>query len=385
MLKSYSLFTSEIDVPELALADIHEQLSSIELLTNSIGILVCHYDHVYNGVFEALAKELPFPVMGYTTFFQLTTKAEGLFELTLTILTSDDISFATGLCADKSNESLDCVSNIYKEATSLNGGEPSLIMSFIAANSITGDEYIRQMDLASGGVPNFGAMAFGDKNDGENAFLLYGDKAYKEGFAALMFFGALESNFYLGNVSEEKLLKKHALVTKSDGVILKELDNAPATDFLASRGVILDEDDKLGLLTIPFLFRLQGSETLVARTMFDFNEKGEAYFFAEIPENVTFHIATSTTDEVVDVANATIEKAVRENPEAALILIFSCVGRYMALGMETSQTFEGFKTRLYGNANYLVTYTNGEICPIESEGRLNNMYHNYSIVICVLK
>lgn len=390
MIKSYSLFTSEVDVITQAVEDIQKQLSEIKLLTNSVGIIFCHYDHISSGITSALAQVLPFPLVGCTTFYQTTPKTEGLFELTITVLTSDDVSFGIGLSVSEQPTPSERVLHAFNEAVGGHSEKPALLMTFLTAKrSVTGDEFVRQMDLASGGIPNFGTVASGDKDDGESIFLLHGKKAYNEGFAVVAFFGEITTNFYMGNIKEENLLEQNALVTKSEGIVLQELNNLPATTFIERNGVILDNNAKAGLLTIPFLLKYKGTQadagTLISRTMYDFNSKGEAFFFGEIPEGLYLHLVTMTTDDILSVTKHICELAASQNPDASIFFVFSCVGRYMALGMDTASEFSYIKEIFKNSANYLATYASGEICPIKTSGNFTNIYHNYSIIICAIK
>lgn len=94
MIESRLLYTGEIDDPEAAVHEIEQQMNQVNLLKNSVGMVVCHSDYVENGTVAALAELLPFSIAGYTTFSHVTAAGGGEYDLSVTILTSDDVRFA---------------------------------------------------------------------------------------------------------------------------------------------------------------------------------------------------------------------------------------------------------------------------------------------------
>lgn len=388
MIQTYALSTSEIDVTDAALADIAGQMEAVTLLKNTVGIAICHYDFVYSGVYAALCEALPFPVIGFTTFSQANPISRGLFDLTLTILTSDDVRFATayGDLATEGDRPYDAiVQDTYRKAAGNTGETPSLLFSFLSMQlPFTGDAYLRYIDVLNGGVPHFGALAIGEDDTSENTFVLSGDQVLRQGFVMLLMFGDVQASFYFGNYPEENLLEQSATVTRASGNCVQELSGLPAVEFLRRNGFEAGEEAKDGLLTVPFLYHAPNDRTLVARTMFDYTDDGHALFFGEIPEESVFRIGTITTDEMLCETQKTVHRAVTENPEATAFFVFSCMGRYIALGLDTTSELDIATTEIPAGKPYLMCYAGGEICPIQQPAQINNRFHNSSIVVCVL-
>ena len=137
MIRSYSLATSEVDDLETAIREIREQVGAVSLHTHSVGIVTCHYDFINNGIIQAMGAALPFPIVGITSFYQVTPQVRGLFELSITVLTSDDVRFAVAGSDREANAGKapdKIVQDTYQSAYVLHGESPSLLLSFLSAN-----------------------------------------------------------------------------------------------------------------------------------------------------------------------------------------------------------------------------------------------------------
>lgn len=385
VIKTFLLKTSEPDDLDAALGEIDEQLEGITLLKNSVGLLCCHFDFVNSGIVRELMRRLPFPLVGITSFYQSTKQVSGLFELTITILTSDDVSFA--LSCDSGNEASnrERIKSAYNKALG-DGPTPAVIFSFLSFHRpVTGDEYLRLLDEVSGGVCSFGGVSAGDDESNENMYVFCDGEVFTRGFAMLLLFGELELNYYFGSYLDQRLLAKSAIITKSEGCVVRSLDHKSAAGFLRSVGVTLDEEEKNQVSTIPYLIRRPGDSTLIARTMAGFGDTGELNFLAEMPEGSLLRTGTVTTEDILSVSHAVTELAMRENEDAVLLLIFSCLGRFITLGLDSTAEMDHIRGAIPESTSFLACYAAGEICPVKENGSYVNRYHNSSYVICTLK
>lgn len=388
MIKSFSLYTSEIDLVDNAIEDIRRQLAQITLLRNSVGIMVCHYDYVHSGVVAAVSALLPFPVLGYTTFSQATPATQGLFEMSITVLTSDDVTFHTlkGEHIGQADGPGKRIKAAYAQGVAGLDAKPSLIFSFLSMNiSCSGDAYLRAIDATSGDTPHFGAMSVGEDDSGENSFVLYEGQALSDSFVMLLFIGDVRMRFYYGNYPEDKLLEQSASVTKAEGVWLHTLNNQPFLSFLKRNGYEDTPEAKVGLPTMPFLYRKQGEKSLIARTLVDYNEEGHGLFYGEIPEGAAFRAAAITADDLPGVTGDVVRQAVQEGEDSDTYFLFSCMGRYIALGMDITSEINHARAEIHPGTVFFIGYAGGEICPIEENGQLQNRFHNSSFVICALR
>lgn len=387
MIKSFSIFTSEVDNVNIAIADLKEQLSQITLLKNSVGIVACHYDYINTGIVSALNETMPFTLIGFTTFYQRNTKTQGLFELTITILTSDEASF---VITENSSQSEKSQAEKLIEDTYINAcgdkGRPACIFNFLSANRpISGDEYIRIINDVSGGVPIFGGITTSDTDIGQNMFVISNGQTFEYGFAMLLIYGDVKPKFHYINYDENHFIDMPGTVTKTEGEGILEINKRPVNDFMCRRGIDLENDAISGLLTIPFLFKRRSGSPYIARVAYDFDESKVLKLFGEVPEGAIFRVGTANPNSIVENAETIVKRAVADAPDANVFFMLSCIGRYIALGMRQGSEFENIKNIMPENATYLAAYVGGELCPIVDGGIRKNEFHNSSLVVCTLE
>lgn len=388
MICTYNLFTSEVDVIPSAVDDIQKQLAAVSLRKNTVGILVCHYDYVEYGVVSALKDILPFPLIGITTFYQATPQTSGLFDLTVTILTSDDVEFSlaydvTGVNTLAPRERIE---QIYQTASAGHDAPPAFIISFLSANrSISGDEYLRFLDQASGGVPSFGVVNSGEEDSGANIYIISDKEAFSDGSALLLLYGDVQARTYINEPPVERLLELSATVTATDGVVVKEINSQPAMTYLKKNGVDLDDISESVITAVPFYYRLPEEEKLTGRIIKNILPDGSIEFMAEIPEGAILRVGVITADDILEGSYNILKKAVAENPEASAFLIASCVGRFITLGLETTAEMDHTLAVIPEGKNYLASYVGGEICPVDVNGQLVNRYHNNTFIVLALQ
>ena len=166
MIRALTACTENIDDPEAAAAEIKTQLAKGEgLLKNSVGIIACHYEFVLSGTVKALCEGLPFEVAGTISsaqgVYDAAGKAQGTLFLTLLVLTSNDVSFKTGITDSLKSEPGKQIEECYRSLSA--GRRPSLIFAFapfMVENS--GDEYVNVLSRVSEWVPCFGTLAVDD-------------------------------------------------------------------------------------------------------------------------------------------------------------------------------------------------------------------------------
>lgn len=387
MLKSYALCTSEADVPQIAVQEILAQLSEISLLENSVGVVSCHYDFINNGILSALTDVLPFRLIGITTFYQTTQRTSGLFELSITVLTGDDVSFALGYCGDeKSGEPAERVRAAYAAARGTGAENPALIFSYLSLNrNGTGDGYLRALDAVSGGTPCFGAVTTGDDESLQNLYVVCGGEVLSEGFAMLLITGNVEAEFAVGHFADEKLLEMAYTVTESDADVVRRLNDQVAIDYLKRNGIEFDYSDMDAVSTVPYLIRRPGEDVYIARALRKYAKSGEMEFMGEVPQGSILRAGTVTTEDILLVSRDTAESVTARCGDAAALFMYSCVGRFIALGLDTTAELDHVSAAMPEGVNYSACYAAGEICPIRKDGRLVNTYHNSSFVVCAIR
>ncbi|MDR2056433.1 MAG: hypothetical protein LBQ10_11285, partial [Desulfovibrio sp.] len=158
MIEMYTASTVEIDEIDDAVKEILDQLPLNALKKNSVGVLYCCMDFIETGVVSALDKALPFSVLGMTTMASSDKKNLGMYNLSLTVLTSDDVLFEAVVTGPLfSADYKEKIAATYKRARAGLPGDPACILSFMPYTpDISGTDLTASLDAISGGIPIWG-------------------------------------------------------------------------------------------------------------------------------------------------------------------------------------------------------------------------------------
>jgi hypothetical protein len=154
--------------------------------------------------------------------------------------------------------------------------------------------------------------------------------------------------------------EKH-VVTRSDGVLIREIDGKPA--------VRLYEDHMGGMsLDHPLIvFPDESGRSFMSSGMATKN--GAVVFRIAVAEGSHVQLSTVSRDEAIEGATRAAASAVDSYPGSrpAAGLIFSCAGRRQILGTRVAEEYEALKSVLGADVPVCGFYTYGEICPMEGD------------------
>ncbi|MDR0720925.1 MAG: hypothetical protein LBF78_14935, partial [Treponema sp.] len=227
MIRTLTASTENIDDFDAAIEDIKKGLDlEHKLLKNAVGIIACHYEFAESGALKAICGALPFETCGTISSAQSTEKTAGALCFSLMVLTSDTLSFKTAVTPSLREKSGQLIEETYK--TAAGSEKPSTIFTFapfMPENS--GDDYVNTLTKASGGLPVFGTLAVDDTADFHECFMLHNGNHYRDRMSLILVYGGFQPQFRLASISKGKILEQSALITGSEGHILKELNGRP--------------------------------------------------------------------------------------------------------------------------------------------------------------
>jgi hypothetical protein len=384
MVRALTFFTENIDDPQEAVAEIKAQLEAGPgLLKNAVGIIACHYEFVLTGTAKAVCESLPFDVAGTISSVQATNDAKGTLLLTLLVLTSDDLRFKTGITPSLKGEPGKKIEETYR---TISGGEkPALIFAFapfMVENS--GDGYVDALSRASGGVPCFGTLAVDDTSDFRECYMLYRGEHYRDKMSLIFCYGDISPRFYLAAISENKLLDRAALITSSEGHILKEVNGRPVVEFFESLGLTKASETSYAMTSLPFMLDYGDGTPMVAKIFIGLNEQKQAICAGIMPEGSTLYMGISDKEDVVLTSGKLIKKALEETANPSVLIGYSCIARSMTLGSDIFKEVELVQGEIAGKTPVLMAYSGGEICPTKvTDTAAINRFHNNTFILCV--
>jgi hypothetical protein len=303
--------------------------------------------------------------------------------LTVTVLTSDDTLFASGVSAPITESVDGPLTDLYNRITAGLPGKPVMLMPFVPfLLNIGGDEFVEKLDALSGGVPAFGTMAISSEPDFSRIHIFYNGESYPASMALAAIGGGAKPEFLSVSLDEENILKQKALVTGTSRNILQTINNMPAVKYLESIGLAKDGDVG-GIASMPFIIYLEDGSILI-RACFGANVEGALILGGAVPANSAVAIGTMGFEDVISSTERKVTEALRAAGGRGL-LMYSCGGRKLALGVQSLAEHEKVRDCIAGKAPYHFVYSGGEIFPsVLGGGKVVNHLQNNSLIICVI-
>jgi hypothetical protein len=386
MLNMISAITAQIDDPEAAAAEILEQLDiGRNLRTNSVGLVACNYEFIDAGALEVLEKALPFDIVGVTTLGNAARGLCGSDYLSLSVLTSDDVRFSCAVTGGITGENLvDEINGVFKRAGESLGASPGFILSYVPIiGSLGAAVFFNEIKRLSGDVPVFGTFACDQTLKFHESRVIFNGKGCRESLALVFMEGNIHPRFFVTPIPERDIQQQHALITESEGVLLKKVNNMPLMDYLGTLG--LTRDGGIDVTpTIPFIINYRDGSKPVGIGIYDVTPEGYARCVGEVPVNSTLSIGVLDYENIMETAEATVSQFL-DHRDINGILMYPCLTRNMMLGLNGADEMKKIISLLGDAAPYQICYSGGEICPTEdADGTLVNRLHNFTFVACIL-
>ncbi|GHV90132.1 hypothetical protein AGMMS50268_06350 [Spirochaetia bacterium] len=391
MVKSATMYSYELDSPEAAIQDIKTQLKGVQLLKNSVGILMCDPEFIETGVYAAVSESLPFPVVGTTTMTQAVNGQAGMFMLTVMVLTSDDAFFETGYTEELSGGcDIAALSKAaYQGAAAKLPEKAKLIFAFPPLiPDVAGDQYVDAFEALCPGTPVFGTLAVDDSITFSHSFTFHSGESSKTRMGFILAAGNISPRFLIATMSDDNKLPYTGEITRSEGPFLKEINNVLTKNYFESIGFAKDGKLDEGLQFVPFLIdfkkRADYDGVPVVRALIHLDENGYGICRGYMYENSIFTITNPSKEDVLKTSLELMDKLDAAEERQATI-IFSCVVRRMLCTTEPLAEARMISDKLSPGSPFMLAYAGGEICPTSSTAaQVTNRFHNYSIIACVL-
>lgn len=390
MIKTYTAYTSEVDDIDAAIEELKAQLDiegEGKLLANSVAVISCYADFVESGVYSAVCDMFDFDVAGTTTISNAVKGSDDYILLTLMILTSDDVSFSAGITDPITEENDELIRTAYEAAAEKLDVKPSLILSYAPLlMNIGGDYFVDAFDAASGGVPNFGTITVDHNDKYQEAVVLYNGQAYSDRYAFILLGGNVTPHYYVASISSGKVFQEKGVVTASKGNQLQTVNNIPVRDYLESLGLKKNDDGSItGINSFPFIMDLNDGMMPVIRVMFALTPEGYAVCGGNIPVGATLFVGSIDSSEVMNTTETKLTEAL-EDENHSCFMMYSCIGRYFALGYTPEREIEKVR-ELFDDTGipYHFAYSGGELCPVYAQDGTSvtmNRSHNDTLIIC---
>ncbi|MDR1162431.1 MAG: FIST C-terminal domain-containing protein [Candidatus Accumulibacter sp.] len=384
MIKMLTAFTRKADDKDAAVAEVLEQLDlDNRRLANAVGILTFHPDFLDSGVVEAVSNALPFDSIGGTTGASTSPDVVGDLVFTLSVLTSDDVVFRSGMSRGIIGDAAAPVAELYSRVAPPEMGTPSLLLTFAPiVDSATGDDLVEAIDAASGGVPLFGTLAFTHEFPELSGIATCANGlARRNALTLVALFGEVDPRFYVTTIPQDKEIHGMALITQSEKNQIRRINGFVPINYLEKVGLIERDQFAASFANFPFTLTLKDGSKVV-RAVYKITDEGYILSFSNVPQGVRVSFSQIDPEFVVESTKATIAQVVAES-SAENALIFSCMGRRWALGDDENDEMVEIARDIGHLLSYQFAYAGGEICPVKnSKGEMVNNFHSFTLIAC---
>jgi hypothetical protein len=248
----------------------------------------------------------------------------------------------------------------------------------------SGDDYVNVLTAASGGVPCFGTLAVDDTVDFANCFMIYDGEHCNDRMAMLMIYGDVRPRFFIATISRDKILDKSALITKSEGHVLMEVNDRPVVEYFENLGLTKASETAYAMTSLPFMLDYNDGTPWVSKVFIGLSPEKHAICAGAMPEGSTLYIGVFDKADVMFTSEEAVGKALDDIEGASGILIYSCISRSMSLGADQLMEVDMIKEKISDKLPFMMAYSGGEICPTRiSEETATNRFHNNALIVCV--
>lgn len=384
MITMHTARTSEIDEIDEAISEIKSQIDFTSLKKNSGGLIFCHIDFVESGVVAALCEALPFGVIGMTSMVSSDEHGYGLYDLTLTVLTSDEVTFEVAMSDSINRNNYEAeIDRLYNHVRGKVEDDPAIIFSFMPyIRDVSGYEVVAAMDTSCKGIPLWGSITNNVDFNYEMVQTICDGRSLSAGVAMMFVNGPVEPKFIVSSIPERNIANNRAIITKSEGAILREVNDMPILDYLANIGLVITKEN---ITTTPLMVYYGDAEKPVALGFYTLFEDGSVLTGGEMPVGTSFAVGNIDAQGIFESAGDGLGQILNlEDRQATLLL--PCVTRYIMLAPDQESELRMIKEKLSNSGNpFMMGYSGGEICPmLGADGELRNHFHNYTFCACVL-
>lgn len=339
------------------------------------------------GVKEVSGKT---PLIGCSDAGEIITQGPREKGVAVMAIKSDKIDFVTATGGMINNKPQQAGRDLAKEIKNKAKINPSCLMILSDVLTGNGADIVRGIQAEfSDEVLLFGGAA-GDDFLFKKTFSYLDNKVLSSSLVGVGFMG----NFSIGIGVRHgwEPIGLPMKITKSEGAVLKEVDNKPAVriyeDYFGKKAEELKKEPLARMaITYPLGMKIEASDEFLIRDPITVNEEGAITCAAEVPEGAEVNLMIGSKEEAIKAAEkaAITAKEQLKGKTPAAIIVFNCIARNKLFGRYADKEIKVIKSILGENVPLIGFYTYGEIAPFGISGKYRKSYfHNETVVIVAI-
>jgi hypothetical protein len=384
MITMYTARTAEVDVFDEAIAEIKSQIDFSKLKKYSGGIIFCCKDYADSGMLEALCNAFPFDIIGMTAMGTADAKGYGFFDLTFTVLTSDEVRFTAGMVPDIDRSNYEeKINKLYSDIRGKVNDDPSFIITLMPySNDVAGNEMVAAMDTITNGLPIWGSLASTIDFNNHSTGTIFNGIFNENGLVMLAMNGPVSPRFIVTSLPTQKISNSRGIVTKSDGAVLIEINDMPVKEYFSFLNVEITFEN---IRATPLMVYHQGTEEPVALAIYTITEDGAFLIGDQVPIGSSVSVGGIDTTTIIESCRQGLDE-VLACPDRHGTLAVPCVSRGIMMAPDQQGEMRLIHEALNASGlPFMMGYAGGEISPmVDVNGNTNNRFHNYTFCACVL-
>jgi hypothetical protein len=379
----FTAHTAEIDDVAQAASEILEQIDVKKLSANSVGIVFCHFEFIEAGLLKELCGRLPFEVIGMTTMSGVSGGEIDAFQIHLAVLSADDVSFSLAVSAPlTAGTAREALVAAYGAARGKLPGDPAFIISFFPfLSDLSSADVLKSLDAVCGGKPIWGSVCSDMDMSYSNAMTIHNGQEYRQSAVMLLVHGPVEPEFIVAAIPDRNIGDRQAIITESDGCILKKVNDMPLMEYFSEVGILMrvGQDNT----TIPLMVDYGDGSKPVAVAIYGLTPENWAICGGEMPAGATFFCGEIDNEGIVESAREGLEKVLGLKGKNGLLML-PCVTRYIMLTPNQDAEMKLAEEMVGGKIPYVLALSGGELCPVKGgDGKWRNRHHNYTFSACL--
>jgi hypothetical protein len=401
LLNVFTACTDELENFEAAYGDLKDCIErGGGLKANTAAIVTCTAEFIISGFSRYLSERLDFPFVGCSTSLTATDTGDYGAQFSMMILTSDTVRFRVGLTdplskpegadwsEDDKRRNLDkSFLKLYRELTQGFGALPSLAMPFLPWLRGATDQLMgRVLFGPHEGLPFFGCKSadlYQVKRDSMPYIFCNGESGLDRA-ALFVAEQGLKPRFFVADTLRENINRRKAIITRSKGNVLYEVNDRPVIEFLNELG-LEGRNLYVTLNTTPLVLFNRDQTSYHPRVFVDHVPEGGRIFNGDMPEGMSVGMAVLQEGAITETATSLFDKVSSLEDVKAMVFL-SCMSRHLNLGWdefcEVRLLQEAWKDR---TEPWIFAYTGGEICPrIHDDSQVENAFIHFTAAAMAL-
>jgi hypothetical protein len=302
----------------------------------------------------------------------------------LTVLTADDCQLTTAATGPLMGDLEGGISTTVEKAKSDLGQAVKLALAFLPMAGVGGEIMLAALDKELGGAPIFGSVGCDhDTAEYSNTYIIRNGECFRDCLSFLLISGNVKPRFIVTATSEKNLKKQPAVITASEGCLLKEVNNMTVRAYFESIGLVAGKGVE-GMSSVPFVVDYNDGTQPVARAIYGLNEDGSAVCGGIMPEGGMLYIGRMDVEDILLTSEQSVQNLLKTVGLCGIIM-FPCLGRNMVLAVDPFAEIDTVKNLIGDLVPWHLAYSGGECCPVyAADGRTVNRFHNFTFIGCAI-